>query len=208
VVSKVLQRLEIDTGVLSRRWIPAGRLPRVQGGQVSLSRDLQQAMAEARRSRAVQGRLTWIRAPLLGILSLKQDDAAELLRPSGVRWTAARGPEGHPGRPAGHGPRRRDRYRVLEKYAVDPDRQGRQGKLEPVIGRDDEIPGSSRSSPAGGRTTRCWSAGGVGKTPRRGLALRNAKGDVPEPLRESACWHWTWVPWSPAPSSGGSSRTG
>jgi len=53
-----------------------------------------------------------------------------------------------PGRSACHRPQAESRYRTLEKIQPRPDPYGPGGKLDPVIGRDDEIlPRHSDSQP-------------------------------------------------------------
>jgi ATP-dependent Clp protease ATP-binding subunit ClpB len=78
------------------------------------------------------------------------------------------------------------RYRALEKYARDVTELARQGKLDPVIGRDDEI---RRVVQVLSRRTKnnpvIVGEAGVGKTAIvEGLATRMIKGDVPKGLRD------------------------
>jgi ATP-dependent Clp protease ATP-binding subunit ClpB len=77
-------------------------------------------------------------------------------------------------------------YDALKKYARDITEQAREGKLDPVIGRDEEI---RRAIQVLSRRTKnnpvLIGEPGVGKTAIiEGLALRIAKGDVPESLKD------------------------
>ena len=82
-------------------------------------------------------------------------------------------------------PRAESHYRSLEKYTIDLTKLAREGKLDPVVGRDDEIrqvmqtlSRRKKNNPA------IIGEAGVGKTAiAEGLAARIVAGDVPNSLK-------------------------
>jgi len=124
---------------------------------------------------------------LLALVAEKRGAAAEALKSAGVTrdriaqaLTAVRGSQ----RITSNDPE--SQYRALEKYAIDLTDRARKGKLDPVIGRDEEIRRVIQVLSGVPRTTPCSSGDpGVGKTAIvEGLARRVVDGDVPEGLKD------------------------
>ncbi len=102
-----------------------------------------------------------------------------------------------------------EKYEALEKYGRDLVEMARDGKLDPVIGRDEEIRHTiqilsrrTKNNPV------LIGEPGVGKTAVvEGLAQRILSGDVPEGLKDKTIMPWTWVPSLQVPSSEGSLKS-
>ncbi|MFT3728407.1 MAG: ATP-dependent chaperone ClpB [Terricaulis sp.] len=163
-------------------------LPKVQGGgdrmyaATSFSRALdaaEQAATKAGDSYVTAERL------LFGLV-IADGKASEILKKAGLtpqKLEAAIG-ELRKGRTA-QSSSAEDQYDALKKYARDLTEEARKGKLDPVIGRDEEI---RRTIQVLSRRTKnnpvLIGEPGVGKTAiAEGLALRIINGDVPEGLK-------------------------
>lgn len=161
-------------------------LPKVEGGSVYLSPDLTKAAVNAEKAmREMQDEFVTNEHMLLGILEGK-DTAANILKDAGFKRSdllkaikELRGGNKVTSETA------ENQFNALKKYALNLNELARTGKLDPVIGRDDEI---RRVLQILSRRTKnnpvLIGEPGVGKTAiAEGLATRIIRGDVPENLK-------------------------
>lgn len=192
VLPFVLKKLQVNTATLSQAVDKAlASYPKVQGGQMSLSRTAGEVLLEASNiAKKRNDEYVSIEHLLLAIFKVK-NQVGQALKEQGVTEkefekviTELRKGERVTSASA------EDTYNSLNKYAKNLTQLAHSGKLDPVIGRDEEI---RRVLQILSRRTKnnpmLVGEPGVGKTAiAEGLAHRIVNGDVPENLKDKTIY--------------------
>ena len=141
VVRFIFQKLDINPAQLEKVLEESlSRLPRVSGGEPYLSNDASKVLEKANDIASKGGdQYVTVEAILMALFDVKST-ASTILKDAGATHDDLKVAidELRKGKNA-TSQSAEEQYNALSKYAINLNERARQGKLDPVIGRDDEI---------------------------------------------------------------------
>ena len=193
LIAEMLKKMNVSSQALEKRLEDEiNKLPKISGSGYStnniyISSETDAAFKEAEKiAQNMHDEYISVEHIFLGILEKPQDNIKAVLRDSGISSAsfleALKDIRGNQ-RVTTDNPE--ETYNVLQKYGQDLVELARQQKLDPVIGRDDEIRNVIRILSRKTKNNPCLiGEPGVGKTAiAEALALRIVRGDVPDNLK-------------------------
>ena len=193
LIAEMLKKMNVSAQALSKRLEDEiNKLPKISGSGYSanniyISQETDNAFKEAEKiAQNMHDDYISVEHIFLGILEKPQDNIRSVLKDSGISSAsfleALKDVRGNQ-RVTTDNPE--ETYNVLQKYGQDLVELARQQKLDPVIGRDDEIRNVIRILSRKTKNNPCLiGEPGVGKTAiAEALALRIVRGDVPDNLK-------------------------
>ena len=192
LIPEMLRSLQVSLAALdSEISTSIGKLPKVGGNidpeRVYLSRELNDALTSAEKQAAdMKDEYVSVEHLMLGLIATADRAVKDIFSRHGITkdqfLTALKNIRGHR-QVTGDNPE--STYDVLKKYGSDLVELARAQKLDPVIGRDDEIRNVIRILSRKTKNNPCLiGEPGVGKTAiAEGLAQRIVRGDVPDNLK-------------------------